>query len=183
MSTATAQSTIGALFYKGQAGIDFHELAAKLAATMLQNTPSGLHIDNDYDDMVIFDRPDVRIGLAHARLGRDFPEVSADQGLDECFVVSVGHGPEGAGRDDHEEICASLLAQIEERCPAAGEVLLETDWVFDAETVDSLLDETVSVLLEEDEADGAEILPPEEEGEAKGPGVLVLAAEVAIVVE
>jgi hypothetical protein len=154
-----ARSTIAALFYAKQTDLDFHGLAAKLAAAMLHNTEGGLQIHTDYDDVVIFDQADVRIGLAHAKLSDDFPEVVAAQGCDECFIVSVGDLPDNTGRQDHAEICARIAAQIEARYPADGEVVLESDVAFTEDAFDTLLDTMVSAFTETSEADSGHAAP------------------------
>jgi hypothetical protein len=160
-----AKSTIAALFYAKQDDLDFHGLASKLAAAMLHSADGGLQIHTDYDDVIIFDQTDVRIGLAYAKLSTDFPQVVAQQGCDECFIVSVGERPDGIGRDDHADICARLVAQIEARYPAAGEVRMESDVSFSEDSYDSLLDEIVGAFTQGSEADVApaariEILDP-----------------------
>ncbi|WP_281843060.1 hypothetical protein [Sinisalibacter aestuarii] len=170
------------MFYAEQKELDFHDLASKLASAMLHASEGGLEIRTEYDDVIIFDQADVRIGLAYGRLASDFPEVLAAQGCDECFIVSVGERPDGIGRADHAEICARMAAQIESRYPADGEVVLESDAAFNETTFDDLLDETVAAFLETTEPEApvqparAEIFGPDDEAEHAAPAHLKLVA-------
>lgn len=167
--THPATSTMTALFYANPDTLELHALASKLAAAMLQHNDGAIRIHTDYDDVVLFDLPGMRIGLAQADLTGDFPGVVAHQGCSSCVIVAASALPGTSAGDAMApaEVCTRLAQRLEAKYPAEGEVVVETDVVFSEHSYDDLLEEIVTAF---DGAAVAELDPaPEGWSEAADP--------------
>lgn len=142
-----ARSTIAALFFAQPDKIAFPDLVADLAGALLRNAGGELDIHTAYDDFVIFDLGDTRICLAHSALATDFPEVARASQCHEGVIISVGQKPHGGCSGDHRALCESLMLRVEDRCPADGAVVAESNVAFTEEAFDTVLDDILAAYL------------------------------------
>lgn len=145
-----ARSTIAALFYAHPDRVVFADLAADLAASLLQAAPQGLDIHTQYDDFVIFDLADRRICLAHSDLASDFPQASRRFLSAAAVVVSVGDKPGAPAAPRHGELCRALAKRIEISAPADGCVEAESDLAFNEDAFDAALEDILSAYWIDD---------------------------------
>lgn len=145
-----ARSTIVALFFAHPDQVVFADLAADLAASLLQAAPGGLDIHTEYDDVVIFDLPDRRICLAHSDLASDFPQAARRYLSAAAVVVAVGDKPGAPGGRHHGELCRALAKRIEISAPAQGCVEAASDLAFNEDAFDAALEDILSAYWIDD---------------------------------
>lgn len=147
-----ASSTIAALCYTKDTGLDFEVLATELGHALKESPHVDCRVSAQYDDFVIFDLLSVRICLAHCNFANDFPNLEGAKYYAESLVVSVGSSPghEGEGPlfESRADLCRGLVERVESHHPSDRFMLMELDEVFSEEIYDTVLEKIWPILAD-----------------------------------
>jgi hypothetical protein len=159
-------STIAALCYAKKSDLDFRSLVDELGQALSDHEGISCTKMSKYEDFVVFDLTTVRICLAYADFGRDFPDLPEAQRYASAVVVSIGSSPESQERCPlflhRQDVCRGLVERIEAQHTSDRFLWLELHQVFDENVFDTVLEKIWPVLAEaaaEEEYEDVDIAP------------------------
>jgi hypothetical protein len=143
--TADSKSTIVALCYTQKTNLDFQALTVEMAQALQKTVTDKMELQNNYDDVVIFNLPDGQIALAHSDLHMEFPRPWMNCGFAECLFISVSSTSDSSQQTMLFASLAVLLdgivERIETQLPSNQRFRFERKEVFTEVIYDQLVEQ------------------------------------------
>jgi len=143
--TSDSKSTIVALCFAQKTNLDFQALTVEMAQALRKTGTNKIELQNNYDDVVIFNLPDGQIALAHSDLHMEFPHTWMNCGFAECLFISVSSISDSTKQTMLFASLAVLLdgivERIETQLPSNQTFRFEREEVFTEVIYDELVEQ------------------------------------------